>query len=323
MMRRVNDSTMVAPEDIQRLHARAIQELPLLAACLSLESMCVAVGRSAAHHFETNVTGARAVAAYVASLQAGDLGLAIACAAGSGEAWDHVVLTYRPMLYRAAAILSGDDRAGRDLADGLWAELYGVGRTKASLAPEAERKSLIGSFHGRARLSTWLRSVLAQRHIDLVRSEMRHRPLDTEEGADAASHDGLDGFSEVADPDRGHLADLFQQTLAAELGQLAATDRLRVAFYYSHGLRLAEIGRILGEHEATVSRRLARIRRRLKTGVERAMQLKHGLTDVDIDLCYQDVLNGRAREVDVLGATAAAVGRSSTVALGGEETERQ
>ena len=42
------------------------------------------------------------------------------------------------------------------------------------------------------------------------------------------------------------------------LDALAPRDRLRLAYYYVEELTLAEIGKLLGEHEATVSRKLER-----------------------------------------------------------------
>ena len=64
-----------------------------------------------------------------------DLELARRCAAGEEQAWERFVLEYRPVLYRAADALDSSGGA-RDLADALYAELYGM--------PEAgsERRSL-------------------------------------------------------------------------------------------------------------------------------------------------------------------------------------
>ena len=85
-----------------------------------------------------------------------DLELARRCAAGEPAAWDRFVLEYRPVLYRAADAL---DKTGgaREIADSLYAELYGVkdaGR---------ERQSLVRYVSGKSSLATWLRAVLAQR----------------------------------------------------------------------------------------------------------------------------------------------------------------
>ena len=99
-----------------------------------------------------------------------DLELAQRCASGDPEAWDRFVLEYRPVLYRAADAL---DRHGgaREVADALYAELYGVRNT------HGERQSLFRYFQGRSSLATWLRAVLAQRYVDRQRAQRRLAPL--------------------------------------------------------------------------------------------------------------------------------------------------
>jgi hypothetical protein len=59
-------------------------------------------------------------------------------------------------------------------------------------------------------------------------------------------------------------ARLVQAVLRAALASLAAADRMKLALYYREQLTLAQIGRLTGGHEATVSRHLARIRAALR-----------------------------------------------------------
>ncbi|MBM3769728.1 MAG: hypothetical protein FJW27_00270 [Acidimicrobiia bacterium] len=110
---------------------------------------------------------ARETESALRALHLRDLALACACADGHEPAWEHFVLEYRPSLYRAAETIRPG--AGRELADSLYAELFGV-----SLRGEA-RTSLFRYFHGRSSLPTWLRAILAQRHVDAIRSERRCR----------------------------------------------------------------------------------------------------------------------------------------------------
>ena len=56
--------------------------------------------------------------------------------------------------------------------------------------------------------------------------------------------------------------------LTHSIEKLAPRDRLRLAAYYADGATLAEIGKMLGEHEATVSRHLARVRKELRVEME-------------------------------------------------------
>ena len=198
-----------------------------------------------------------------------DLELARECAAGDEQAWERFVLEYRPALYRAADALDASGGA-RDLADALYADLYS--------------KSLFRYFQGRSSLATWLRAVLAQRYVDRVRAQKRFEPL-PDEGRTAAAGYAAAG-SDPADPDlSGHLARL-RQALARAVDRLDSRDRLRLGCYYVQELTLADTGRLLTEHEATVSRQLARTRRAIREDVERQLQEPPGLSEAQIAECF-------------------------------------
>ena len=203
---------------------------------------------------------------------AADLDLARRCAAGDPAAWDRFVLEYRPVLYRAADAL---DRSGgaREIADALYAELYGVRDTGR------ERQSLFRYFSGRSSLATWLRAVLAQRYVDRLRAVRRLEPLPDERS----------GACEPPDPEDARDAALVRQAIAAALERLDSRDRLRLGYYYVQELTLAETGRLLKEHEATVSRQLARTRRAIRQAVERELRDERQLTDAEIARCIASV----------------------------------
>ena len=163
-------------------------------------------------------------------------------------------------------------------------------RGRASLVA---RCSLLEYFHGRSQLATWLRSVLSQRHVDLNRSYRRLEPLESEDGGDSDRPPNTGRIpvtqTETVDPDRGECITLFQQVLGAVVGALAPRDRLRLCCYYTQELTLAATGRVLGEHEATVSRRLASARKGIRTEVERILIDDHGLSQSEVKLCYRYV----------------------------------
>jgi RNA polymerase sigma-70 factor (ECF subfamily) len=211
---------------------------------------------------------------YVASLHLDDLALATACALGRDAAWEHFVLEFRPALYRAADAL---DPAGgvREIADALYGDLYGVDEASG------ERRSLFRYFHGRSSLATWLRSVLAQRYVDTLRARKRMEPLEDHEVAAPAA------IGRSIDPDRDVLVPRLQHALRSAIDQLAAKDRLRLRSYHVTQLTLAEIGRITGEHEATVSRHLTRTRRRLREATERHLREQDRLRAEQITRAFE------------------------------------
>jgi RNA polymerase sigma-70 factor, ECF subfamily len=212
----------------------------------------------------------------LSALHLKDLALACACADGDEGAWEHFMLEQRPLLYRAADAIEPGGGA-RDLADSLYAELYGL-RERAG-----ERQSLFRYFHGRSSLTTWLRAVLAQRHVDRLRANRRVEAL-----ADEESPEAVRAPPQPVDPDRQQHVSLIQNALTRAIANLVPRDRLRLACYYAQELTLAETARLVGEHEATSSRQLSRTRRAIREDVER--QLKdQGLAEAEIDQCFESV----------------------------------
>ena len=62
-----------------------------------------------------------------------------------------------------------------------------------------------------------------------------------------------------------------------------------MSYYYVQELTLAEIGRLLKEHEATVSRQLTRTRRALREAVEHELREEAGLNEAQIAECLTSV----------------------------------
>ena len=201
--------------------------------------------------------------------------LACACASGDEPAWEHFVREHRPVLYRAADAIDPAGRA-RELADSLYADLYGIRER------DGERQSLFRYFHGRSSLATWLRAVLAQRYVDALRADRRVEPLAEEEPADALPTSPIT----PPDPDRVRYVALIQRVLKVAISLLTDKDRLRLACYYTQELTLAQTGKILREHEATVSRQLAKTRQTLRREIERRLREEHRLDEAQIERCF-------------------------------------
>jgi RNA polymerase sigma-70 factor (ECF subfamily) len=213
----------------------------------------------------------REVSKYLSSLHLEDLALACACVLGDAAAWDHFVLEMRPGLYRAADALDPSGTA-RELADSLYADLYGLDQRGGV------RQSLLRYFHGRSSLATWLRAVLAQRHVDRMRVDRRIDPLPEELPGRVAST--------LVDPECERFVDVLRSSLASAVARLEPRDRLRLGCYYAQQLTLAQTGKLLQEHEATVSRQLARTRKTIREGVERDLRGR-GLNDAQIARCFE------------------------------------
>jgi RNA polymerase sigma-70 factor (ECF subfamily) len=253
-----------------------------------------ALEASAAKAFGGRAASAADLERYLGSLRLEELALACACAEGNDAAWEHFVLEYRSVLYRAADAMDAGGGA-RELADSLYADLFGLQER------EGERQSLFRYFHGRSTLATWLRAVLAQRLVDRARAERRQAPLPEVEPAAPEAP--------PPDPDRARYLDLIHAAFRDSVAVLEGRDRLRLRYYYVHQLTLAETGRLLGEHEASVSRHLAAARKAIRRDVERRLR-EASLDPAQIERCFECVIEeGGSLDLEgLLGSTGARKG---------------
>ena len=253
--------------DLKRLHLRSHADRWGLAA----GRFAAALEASVEHAFRGAAPDLSAVVRQASSLHLEDLALATACADGHEPAWEHFIREYRPALYRAADALDPGGGA-RELADGLYGDLFGLeGRG-------GERRSLLAYYHGRSALGTWLRAVLAQRVVDRARAERRLAPLPDETAAS-------DHAPSSPDPEHPRRAELVGRALADAVAKLEPRDRWRLGCYYQQQLTLAQTGRLLGEHEATVSRQLARTRRVLRDLIAASLRAD-GVSEAEIGECF-------------------------------------
>lgn len=209
----------------------------------------------------------------LAALHLHDLALVCACAEGDEAAWGHFVREHRPTLYRAADAIDPTGSA-RDLADGIYGELF--------------ERSLFRYFHGRSSLATWLRAVLAQRHVDRVRAQRRLEPLPGDDRSAPVGPPEAGPYDPHREPERHRYLELIEAALKRAVGLLPSRDRLRLACYYAQQLTLAETGRLLGEHEATCSRHLARTRKILRSEITGWLR-SNGLDENETAECIASV----------------------------------
>lgn len=283
--------TVVSPSSLEGLYASSKASRWYL----SKASFASALDRCAQKRLAGGDLPASKIEDYLASLHLEDLALAAACLENCEAAWEHFFGLYRGYLRSAAAAIlrcSSASPEALELADSLFAELYGL--------EEGHRRerSLFRYFHGRSSLKTWLRAVLAQRHIDSIRAGRRFESLEDDEGPrNSASHHAARVSTPAADPHRERYVALFVRALQAALASLDPRDEQRLRMYYAKEQTLAEIGKQLGEHESSVSRNLDRIRAALRRTVEETLRngcpaangfaAEQGLSDAQISLCFE------------------------------------
>ena len=228
-----------------------------------------ALERSVCKRFASNSPTAEQIEEYLGTLYLADLGLACGCMKESEAAWESFIREYRGYLRAATgAMMKGSQAAisAEELADSLFADLYGLSEGKRG------ERSLLRYFHGRSSLKTWLRAILAQRHIDRIRENRRFESLDADHGktdGDGGMRKRPSNFVEpLLDPHRDKYLKRFVAALEAGIHQLKPVDRQRLELHYSGQKTLAEIGKMLREHESSASRNLERTRRELRGHIE-------------------------------------------------------
>jgi len=188
------------------------------------------------------------------NLRVEELALARACAAGNNSAWELFLTRYREKLYLSALRIAREDSAARELADSLYADLYGT------TTREGQRISKLASYTGRGSLEGWLRTVLAQEYVNRYRRTKRLVSLDEE------SEEGVQ--FRAPDPEEVSSGALEVATLELAtdeaLASLSVEDRVILSAYYLDERTLAEIARILGVHESTISRKIDKLAKSLR-----------------------------------------------------------
>jgi RNA polymerase sigma-70 factor, ECF subfamily len=231
--------------------------------------------------------------AFCAALRLEELALARACAAGNERAWQDFINRYRQKLHSMALHITRDGAHAAELADSLFADLYGVN------ARDGVRRSKLVFYTGRGSLEGWLRTVMAQEFINRYRKQKRTVSLEeqTEEGVQFAA----------AVPEPACASDKLLEAATDEaLAELSSEDRFTLASYYLDGRTLAEIARTLGLHESSVSRRLERLatglRKRILAGL-RMQGMSHAQATETLATDVRDIeLNLRSRLTQDSGA---------------------
>jgi RNA polymerase sigma-70 factor, ECF subfamily len=199
-----------------------------------------------------------AIRDFYLSLRVSELALARACAAGNEQAWEGFMLRYREKLHDAALSITREDSKARELAGSIYADLYG--------APDraGPRRSKLSYYSGRGSLEGWLRTVLAQSHVNQYRGTRRQVSLEEEtESGKQFSVQESEPVSPV-DPRLNRATD-------EALGALSREDRCILAYYFLDDLTLARIASILGVHESTISRKLEKLVRTLRKDIFRRL----------------------------------------------------
>lgn len=226
------------------------------------------------------------VRAFLDEMRADELCLIVACERGDEKAWEDLVAGFDATVKSAARKLSSSPEDADDLAGSIWAELYGMRRDAGGT-----RKSKLAYYSGRGSLAGWLRAVVSQLAVDQFRKESRFVQVEEERefenlAEDAAGRDGAQHASQVDDPEEifteKQTARDVSAALTKAMAELSPEDRLILKLYYFDDLRLKDIAAAFGYHEATASRKLARLHAEIRKTVETELRRSHGWNESEV-----------------------------------------
>ncbi|MBA2379960.1 MAG: sigma-70 family RNA polymerase sigma factor [Blastocatellia bacterium] len=223
---------------------------------------------------------------FIGEIRADDLCLITACERGDEKAWEDLVAGFDATVKSAARKISANAEDAEDLASSIWAELYGL-RQDA----EGNRKSKLAYYSGRGSLGGWLRAVVAQLAVDQFRKQSKLVQLEEDREFDVLanelpnSQNGL--VAQHENPEEIMTESRTAADVTAALGSAIAVlkdeDRLILKLYYFEDLKLKNIAATFGFHEATASRRLARLQADIRKSVQKLLKTEYGWNDGEID----------------------------------------
>jgi RNA polymerase sigma-70 factor, ECF subfamily len=239
-------------------------------------------------------TAAAEINKFVDEIQADDLCLILACERGDESAWNDLVERFTATVRSAARSATANEDAAEDLAQSIWAELYGL-----RVRDDGRRASKLAYYSGRGSLAGWLRAVVAQLSVDTYRKQSKLVQAEEDADLDRLARDArvsevpafaVTGVSNPEQSLSNRLAQTdLQDALSKAVQELAAEDRLLVKLYYFDNLRLREAGVVLGVHEATASRRLTRIQTDLRKRIGQILIAERGWTATETERSFAEL----------------------------------
>lgn len=234
-----------------------------------------------------NVPEKAEVRLFIDEMRADELCLIVACERGDEKAWEDLVAQFDQTVRSAARKMASNSEDADDLASSIWAELYGLRHDAAG-----NKKSKLAYYSGRGSLAGWLRAVVAQLAIDQFRKDSRfvqvEEPREFENLAEESSvHDGNSRLvSHAASPeeilsDQQATGDV-AAALRSAVEKLEPEDKLILKMYYFDDLKLKDIAAAFGYHEATASRKIARLHKTIRDCVQSTLNEAHGWTEGEI-----------------------------------------
>jgi len=277
-------------ESIARLLTRAVNSRGI-----EIVDLFERVGKSIEKYVlrENENASSHEIKEFIDTLAADDLCLIIACEKADEKAWEDLVKNYDSTVKSAARKISANAEDAEDLAGSIWAELYGLKHDK-----DGRLKTKLSYYSGRGSLGGWLRAVVSQLAIDSFRKTAKFVQIEEARAFENLANDSAENSENskvvhaAENPEENFSAKQTQADVAKALQKaiaaLEAEDRLILKLYYFDDLNLKSIGAAMNFHEATASRKIARLQTDLRKSVEKILISERGWTKEEVKRYLSD-----------------------------------
>jgi RNA polymerase sigma-70 factor len=239
--------------------------------------------------------------AFVKALHGRDLYLTTACAQhspgkevnGNGSpdhadaAWKTLELNYKGFVCDLLRFLHRPGFVSQDLADNVITDLF---------LPDRSGVSRIASYDGRSSLSTWLRVIVCNRSINAQRCSANSKSTDIQ--PEIPDKPALQNIEMTLRAGRYH--NVLKDALRCACSGLTPRERLILLWRYEDALQLGQIAKLLNIHQSNVTRQLDRIQGTLRDKVVAVLSSKHGLSELAIKECLEDIIDNPRHDISVL-----------------------
>jgi RNA polymerase sigma-70 factor (ECF subfamily) len=214
----------------------------------------------------------RGAEAWLGSVRAADLWLAVACEGGDTTAIDHFQRTFAAEVRRAAQRSQRAPIDADDLVQLVWQKLF-VG--------DAESRPKIAEYAGEGDLKGWVRVVAVRSLVDAARKRSG--------GESPASGDRAVEllFSAGDDPEleylKRHYRHEFASAFTEAIGALAPEDRTALRQHFVDRLTVDQIAHAQGIHRATAARRVQKAREDLLADTRKRLMARLRLSRGELE----------------------------------------
>ena len=217
------------------------------------------------------------VTAFAKKLYLRDLYLASGCVHKSEKAWASLDHRYRKFVTDLVRFCyrHGDDN--EEIADSILVSLY---------LNDRSGRQRIASYDGRSSMATWLRVIVINRAIN---DRHEKRLVNDEIVADVPDDRALTNLESTLRAQR--YGNLLSDSLAQALQEITEKERLMLLWRYEQNLQLGEIARLMGIHQANVTRQMLRLQAKLRESVVQRLTTQHRMSASAIEECLSDVVD--------------------------------